>query len=156
MPEINYGRIALIPKGDYSETTQYLQGDVVHYQNACYICKVKPDIGVLPTDESYWMVSVSVKAEIENAEKATSDAVTATGNADTATTAANKAASNANTEASNANKAAASATAATTEANAAAKACEGIVDGLNTMVDTVTGKSCVLGVEDGILVIKEA
>lgn len=61
------------------------------------------------------------------------------------------------TEAANsANGAAQTAKAAATEAKAAATACEGIVDGLNTMVDTVTGKSCVLSVEDGILTIREA
>ena len=61
------------------------------------------------------------------------------------------------TEAANsANTAAGKATSAATEANAAAKACEGIVDGLNTMVDTVTGTACVLTVEDGILTIREA
>ena len=46
--------------------------------------------------------------------------------------------------------------AAATANNAAAKACQGIVNGLNTMVDTVTKKSCVLTVEDGILTIREA
>lgn len=61
------------------------------------------------------------------------------------------------TEAANsANGAAQTANNAATEAKAAATACEGIVDGLNTMVDTVTGKSCVLSVEDGILTIREA
>lgn len=61
------------------------------------------------------------------------------------------------TEAANsANGAATKANNAATEAAAAAKACEGIVDGLNTMVDTVTGKSCVLSVENGILTIREA
>ena len=61
------------------------------------------------------------------------------------------------TEAANsANGAATKANNAATEATAAAKACEGIVDGLNTMVDTVTGKSCVLSVENGILTIREA
>lgn len=61
------------------------------------------------------------------------------------------------TEAANsANSAAQAANNAATEAKAAATACEGIVDGLNTMVDTVTGKSCVLSVEDGILTIREA
>ena len=57
------------------------------------------------------------------------------------------------------NKATAAATTANnsaTTANAAAVACQGIVDGLNTMVDTVTNKSCVLSLEDGILVIREA
>lgn len=61
------------------------------------------------------------------------------------------------TEAANsANTAAGKATSAATEATAAAKACEGIVDGLNTMVDTVTGTACVLTVEDGILTVREA
>ena len=61
------------------------------------------------------------------------------------------------TEAANsANNAATEANNAATEAKAAATACEGIVDGLNTMVDTVTRKSCVLSIEDGILTIREA
>lgn len=65
--------------------------------------------------------------------------------------------SNTMTESSNAaNKAATTANAAAQTATAAATACEGIVDGLNTMVDTVTKKSCVLSVEDGILTIREA
>ena len=61
------------------------------------------------------------------------------------------------TEATNsANSAAATANNAASTASAAAKACQGIVNGLNTMVDTVTKKSCVLTVEDGILTIREA
>ncbi len=61
------------------------------------------------------------------------------------------------TEAANsANSAASKASSAAAEATAAATACEGIVDGLNTMVDTVTNKSCVLSIEDGILTIREA
>ena len=61
------------------------------------------------------------------------------------------------TEATNsANDAAATANNAASTASAAAKACQGIVNGLNTMVDTVTKKSCVLTVEDGILTIREA
>jgi hypothetical protein len=55
-----------------------------------------------------------------------------------------------------ANSSAAKADTATAEAKAAAKACEGIVDGLNTMVDTVTNKSCVLTIEDGIICVREA
>ena len=61
------------------------------------------------------------------------------------------------TEATNsANGAATTANNAASTASAAAKACQGIVNGLNTMVDTVTKKSCVLTVEDGILTIREA
>ena len=58
--------------------------------------------------------------------------------------------------ANGANSAATTANNAASTANAAAKACQGIVEGLNTMVDTVTRKSCVLTVEDGILTIREA
>lgn len=54
------------------------------------------------------------------------------------------------TEATNAANTAASA------ANAGAAACQGIVNGHNTMVDTVTHKSCVLSIEDGIITIREA
>lgn len=61
------------------------------------------------------------------------------------------------TEAANsANSAATAASGAAKTATAAAAACEGIVDGLNTMVDTVTKKSCVLTIEDGIITIREA
>lgn len=54
------------------------------------------------------------------------------------------------------NSAAKTASDAAASATAGAKACEGIVDGLNTMVDTVTKKTCVLSIEDGILTIREA
>lgn len=61
------------------------------------------------------------------------------------------------TEAANAaNAAATGANNAASAANAAAGACEGIVNGINTMVDTVTNKTCVLSIEDGILTIREA
>ena len=67
-----------------------------------------------------------------------------------------EATNSANSAAKTASDAAASATNAASTASAAAKACQGIVNGLNTMVDTVTKKSCVLTVEDGILTIREA
>ena len=61
------------------------------------------------------------------------------------------------TESANAaNAAATAARTASTLAEAAAKACEGIVTGQNTMVDIITGKSCVMSIEDGILTIREA
>ena len=65
-------------------------------------------------------------------------------------------ANNMNAAAANANNAATLANEATTKANAAAKACEGIVVQQNTMVDTVTGKSGVLSLEDGIICVREA
>ena len=65
-------------------------------------------------------------------------------------------ANNMNAAAANANNAATLANEATTKANAAATACEGIVVQQNTMVDTVTGKSGVLSLEDGIICVREA
>jgi formylmethanofuran:tetrahydromethanopterin formyltransferase len=56
----------------------------------------------------------------------------------------------------NMTEAANSANSAASAATAAAEACEGIVNGLNTMVDTVTNKACVLSVEGGVLTIREA
>ena len=63
---------------------------------------------------------------------------------------------NAEDATNSANSAAQTANDAAASAIAGAKACEGIVDGLNTMVDTVTKKTCVLSIEDGILTIREA
>lgn len=63
---------------------------------------------------------------------------------------------NMNAATQSANNAAASANEAVTKANAAAKACEGIVAKQNTMVDTITGLSGVLSLEDGIICVREA
>jgi hypothetical protein len=94
--------------------------------------------------------SVAVSQEAaENANKAITSA-------NEAIDTANKAIEKANEEATNANRAAVYAYSSATQADAAAKACEGALDGMNTMVDTVTGTSCVLSVEDGLLVIREA
>lgn len=58
--------------------------------------------------------------------------------------------------ASAANTSATSAANAAALANSAAQACEGALDGMNTMVDTVTNTACVLTIEDGLLTIREA
>ena len=65
-------------------------------------------------------------------------------------------ANNMNVATAAANTAATAANEATTKANAAATACEGIVVQQNTMVDTVTGLSGVLSLEDGIICVREA
>lgn len=63
---------------------------------------------------------------------------------------------NMNSATAAANTAANSANSAANLANAAAEACEGALSGMNTMVDTVTQKACVLGIENGLLTIREA
>lgn len=57
--EINYGRIALIPKGDFAGDVQYDQGDVVAYNGSSYIAKSKPPVATLPTDTKYWQLSAN-------------------------------------------------------------------------------------------------
>lgn len=59
MSEVNYGRIALIPKGEYSAGTQYEPGDVVSYDGSSYLCHTQPPMGTLPTDTAYWQVSAN-------------------------------------------------------------------------------------------------
>ncbi len=100
-----------------------------------------------------------------NADTATGKANTATSNANTATAAAKEAttAANAATEelkatlttitnaTQAANVAAAAAEKASTSATASAKACDGIAVGINSMTDTVDGKTYSLGVHGGII-----
>lgn len=65
-------------------------------------------------------------------------------------------ANNMNSATAAANTAASSANSAANLANAAAEACEGALSGMNTMIDTVTQKACVLSIENGLLTIREA
>ena len=55
--EVDYGRIALIPKGDFAGDVQYDVGDVVSYEGSSYIAKRKPPVATLPTDTEYWQIS---------------------------------------------------------------------------------------------------
>jgi enamine deaminase RidA (YjgF/YER057c/UK114 family) len=57
---------------------------------------------------------------------------------------------------SQANEATANANTAAERAETAAQACEGIVDGMNTLIDTETGSTGILSLEDGLLVVREA
>jgi hypothetical protein len=119
--EKNYGRIALIPKGNYDSTSTYRQGDVVSCNGSSYIALGDVPTNTAPPNVKYWQVGASADTAIEKANAATT----------------------------NANN-------ATALANAAAQACEGALNGMNTMVDTVTNKAVVLGVESGILTLREA
>lgn len=55
--EVDYGRIALIPKGDFAGDVQYDVGDVVAYNGSSYVAKSKPPIATLPTDTEYWQIA---------------------------------------------------------------------------------------------------
>ena len=53
----NAGRVAIVPKGDYSSSTAYKRLDLVRYNNDLYIAK-KANTGVAPTDSETWMLSL--------------------------------------------------------------------------------------------------
>ena len=56
--KVDYGPVALIPKGDFDSTRQYHKNEVVSYQGSSYIVKEdNPPIGTLPTNSVYFQVS---------------------------------------------------------------------------------------------------
>ena len=72
MSAVNYGRIALIPKGNFKGDVQYEQGDVVSYEGSSYIAKSKPPLATLPTDIEYWQLSAR-GFNAESAENVTAE-----------------------------------------------------------------------------------
>lgn len=66
---VNYGTIALIPKGDWSAETQYKMGNVVTYDGSSYVAHTRPPVGTLPTNTDYWQVSA------QGASRATADSL---------------------------------------------------------------------------------
>lgn len=57
MAAVNYGTVAIVPKGEYSGETQYNVGNLVSYSGSSYVAKMIPPVGTLPTDTSYWQLS---------------------------------------------------------------------------------------------------
>lgn len=49
------GRVAPIPKGDWSKSESYEQLDLVTYDNKLWIAK-QPSINIVPADGDYWML----------------------------------------------------------------------------------------------------
>lgn len=54
----NAGRVAIVPKGDWSAAVEYKRLDAVAYNNTLYIAKKAVPAGTLPTDTEYWMKCV--------------------------------------------------------------------------------------------------
>ena len=52
------GRVAIVPKGDWSKDTLYEKLDAVYYLGSSYVAK-KSSLGILPTDTEYWMLMVT-------------------------------------------------------------------------------------------------
>lgn len=54
----NAGRVAIVPKGDWSAAVEYKRLDAVAFNNTLYIAKKAVPAGTLPTDTEYWMKGV--------------------------------------------------------------------------------------------------
>lgn len=66
---VNYGQVAIVPKGEWSAETQYKVNNLVSYDGSSYVAKVQPPVGTLPTNTSYWQVSAA------GTKKATEDSL---------------------------------------------------------------------------------
>lgn len=64
MAETNLGRVAIVPKGTYSASVQYVYLDLVYYNGSSYLVHTQPTIGTAPTDTDYWYL-VAEGTEIE-------------------------------------------------------------------------------------------
>ena len=121
------GRVLIIPKGDYSETTMYSALDLVLYNGSSWICK-KLCTGQEPTTDNtdYWQefaniteITEAVAQTREYSESAETSAESASSSASSASTSATNAMSSALSASSNASNAKTSETnAKTSEENA--------------------------------------
>lgn len=57
--KVDYGAVALIPKGEFDATEQYAVNDLVSYNGSSFIVKAVPPIGTLPTNTAYFTINAS-------------------------------------------------------------------------------------------------
>ena len=65
---IEYGTVAIVPKGDWNVETQYEVANLVTKDGSSYLAHTRPPVGTLPTNMDYWQVSA------QGGNKATADA----------------------------------------------------------------------------------
>lgn len=63
------GRVAIVPKGDWSADATYKRLDAVKYNNGLFIAKKEVSVGILPTNIEYWMKALDGSQKIQNATK---------------------------------------------------------------------------------------
>lgn len=66
---IEYGTIAVVPKGEWDSNTQYEVANLVTLDGSSYVAHTEPPVGTLPTNMAYWQVSA------QGTSKATADSV---------------------------------------------------------------------------------
>lgn len=54
----NAGRVAIVPKGDWSAAVEYKRLDAVAYNNTLYVAKKAVPVGTVTTNTEYWMKCV--------------------------------------------------------------------------------------------------
>lgn len=59
------GRVAIVPKGAFSASTQYDRLDMVVYNGSSYVSKTRPPVGTLPTDTQYWVLSIDISNKVD-------------------------------------------------------------------------------------------
>lgn len=57
MAVVEYGTVAIVPRGDWEPDVSYDVGNLVSKDGSSYVAHKKPPIGNLPTDTNYWQVS---------------------------------------------------------------------------------------------------
>lgn len=81
---IEYGTIAVVPKGEWDSNTQYEVANLVTLDGSSYIAHTQPPVGTLPTNTAYWQVSAqgTSKATAESVGTVKPDGVTTEVSAD--------------------------------------------------------------------------
>ena len=75
---VEYGTIAVVPMGTWEDSKDYDVGNLVELDGSSYVAKVKPPVGMLPTDTAYWQISAkgASKATVDIAGVVKPDGVT--------------------------------------------------------------------------------
>lgn len=105
MASIILGRVGMLPKGAWSETTTYEKLDVVSNNGNSFVAS-KPSTGIPTTNTEYWMALTENQTFIDDSNAAKEAAQQAAASAQNAVNQANQAIQTANNAATNANNAA--------------------------------------------------
>ncbi|MDR2022119.1 MAG: hypothetical protein LBQ71_02435 [Hungatella sp.] len=66
---IEYGTIAVVPKGEWDSDSQYEVANLVSRDGSSFLAHTRPQVGTLPTNTAYWQVSA------QGTSKATDDSL---------------------------------------------------------------------------------
>lgn len=142
------GRVGMIPKGAWNETTAYEKLDVVSNNGNSFVA-LKPSTGISTTNTEYWMALTENQPFIDNANAAQQAAQQAAASAQNAVNQANQAIQAAGTAATNANNAAENANNTAAGLSGQITALQGQINGKADAFQVGTG----ISLADGLLSI---